>query len=295
MNEKCGVTILIPTYQRHEEFKRLISFIKYRFDLSNINIIVLDGSDREVAQRNRQYCQIPAIEYIMYESDYSVSSRILDGLNRVSTEFVCLLGDDDILNPIGFYECVEFLRNNHDYSVAHGKYMGFSLNNGVSFNKTYLSPSYEQDKLLERLFAYFSSYTAPVLYAVTRTNYLRDAYIALNEVINDTESQNDYVTGEILMSAILLIYGKVKRLDSFYCARRFESKQPGHYITFAKYILDEGFSDRYNKLKRSIMKYIDPKIGEQKISDALDYTFGAFFGQNLTTNEMQARFNNLFK
>ncbi len=98
-----------------------------------------------------------------------------------------------------------------------------------------------------------------------------------------------------MISAIPLVNGKLKRLDSFYQARRFIPGPSGKYVIYAKYVLDEGFSERYNKVKRSIMKHIAAveEIDMGAASDALGFTFAAFFGQRISTNEMRARFNAL--
>ena len=286
-------TILIPTYNRSRDLRKLVHYLRNNFNISKVKVIVLDGSNSEEALANRRICNNASLEYKHYDSIVSYCERMLNGLNLVETDTVAILGDDDLLDPKGFGDCVKFLEDNPDYSVAHGQYVGFNLTSkGLSFNPTYQSSSIEGDSSLERLFSYFSSYTAPSFYAVNRTAPIIKSF---EEVVNNNTDLKDYVSLEILISAIPLVNGKLKRLDSFYQARRFIPAPSDKYVTYAKYLLDEGFSERYNKVKRSIIKHIPDvdKIGMDTVSDALDFTFGALFGQRISTNEMRVRFNAL--
>ena len=287
-------TILIPTYNRSRDLRKLVHYLARNFNISKVRVIVLDGSNSEQAIANQSICNNASLEYKHYDSTVSYCERILNGLNLVETDTVAILGDDDVLDPKGFGDCVTFLEDNPDYSIAHGQYVGFNLTSkGLSFNPTYQSSSIEDDSSLERLFSYFSSYTAPSFYAVNRTVHLRKGF---EEVVNNNTDFKDYVSLETLVSAIPLVNGKLKRLDSFYQARRFFPAPPDNkYLIYAKYVLDEGFSERYNKVKSSIMKDIADveEIDMDTASDALDFTFAAFFGQRISTNEMRARFNAL--
>ena len=285
---------MIPTYNRSHDLSKLVYYFAKNFSLSTVKIIVLDGSDNDgEVSANKSVSENNSIEYCHYGSEISYLQRILDGLKQVGTETVALLGDDDILDPKGFSNCVTFLQRNPDYAVAHGQYIGFDFRaNGLSFNKTYQSNSVEEDFALERLFSFFSAYTAPTYYAVNRTRYIRKSFEEL--VANGTEFK-DYVSSELLVSAIPLAHGKLKKLDFFYQARRFIPAPPDKYIVYAKYILDEGFSNRYNKLKKSIIKYLPEteKNDSDTVSDAIDYAFAAYFGQRISTNELRSRFQAL--
>ncbi len=221
--------------------------------------------------------------------------RILNGFNLVETDTVAILGDDDILDPKGLSDCVTFLERNADYSVVHGQYIGFNLTpNGLGYNRTYQSSSIEQKCPLDRLFCFFSSYSAPSIYAVNRTARIRYSFEELCR--NNTDFVSNFVSVEIMASAIPLLKGKLKRIDSFYLARRFLPSVPGRYaMYYARFIFGESFSEHYNNLKCSITRHIPAveEIDMDTASDALDFTFAAFFGQRISTNEMRARFQAL--
>ncbi len=291
MQIKNGSTILIPAYNRFDDLNKLLHYCKENFNFEMVSIVVLDGSDKAgEAELIQAACQTCSIEYRFYTSEVSYQQRILDGLERVETETVVLLGDDDILYPQGFVDCVSFLEDHPNYSIAHGQYLAFDFReNGLSYNATYQSESVEDDSPLGRLFSFFSAYVAPTYYAVNRTRYLRASFQEL--VANGTEFK-DYVSSELLVSAIPIVNGKLKRLDSFYQARRFIPAPQDKYVVYAKYLMDESFSERYQKLKKSIIKHLPQEltVPRETVSDAVDYSFAAYFGQRVSMQELQARF-----
>ncbi|MGV1099880.1 TIGR00180 family glycosyltransferase [Thiovibrio sp. JS02] len=288
-------TILVPTCNRAGDLEKLVHYLAGNFNHSLVRIIVLDGSDRKNERAaNQSSCARYSVEYLRYGPEVSYLQRILNGLNEVITETVTILGDDDILNPKGFWESVCFLHKYPDYAIAHGQYVGFNFSpqGDLKHNKTYGSNSVEESSPLARLFSFFSAYTAPTYYAVNRTQLLKKSFA---EIVANGTPFEDYVSFEILVSAIPLLHGKLKRLESFYQARRFVPAPPDKYVVYAKYVLDEGFSERYNKLKKSIIRSLPAadRYASEKVADAVDFAFAAFFGQRITTAEMLARFQAL--
>ena len=285
-------TILIPTCNRPEFIGKLVDYLLFNLNASKIKIIILDGSDENGKAKNRATCEGKPVEYLWFDKTISYFQRMLLGLEAVETNIVSILGDDDILFPKGFIESVLFLRDNEDFSIAHGQYIGFSDIAGVKFNKTYISDSICSENVFCRLFDFFSSYTAPTYYAVTRTKYLIKSFQLM---VENNIMFNDHFSAESLISAIPLINGKLKRLNSFYQARNFNPVPEGHYVVYAKYIANPDFSTKYQKVKTSLMNQLmsTVDIDENIVSDALDYTFAAFWGQRIATNEMRSRFQAL--
>lgn len=286
-------TILIPTYNRPKDLKKLIHYIANNFSLSDVHLLVLDGSNGENEIQNKKICDAANVEYKGYGKQLTYVERISSGLKQVKTETVAILGDDDILDPNGFTDCVKFLHNNNDYAVAHGKYIGFNYTpNGISSNETYTSQSIENDSPLERLFLFLSAYTAPTFYAVNRTSLLAKSF---EELIKNNFDINDYVAAEIMVGTIPIVNGKLKRLDSFFQARRFLPATKDKYVVYAKYIMEKDFSKKINRIKRSIMNNLanKGKIKDESIVDAIDYAFASFFGQRLNQQEISQRFHTL--
>ncbi len=291
---KFLTSILIPTYNRSRDLGKLVHYSTQNFDLSAVKFFVLDGSDNsnEIIS-NKSICNHNKIEYHHYGPETPYLQRILNGINTVETETATLLGDDDIIDPNGLTDCVNFLHNNEDYAVAHGKYIGFNYTpNGISSNETYHSLSIENDSALERLFNFLSAYTAPTYYAVNRTSLLQKSF---GELIKNDFDIQDYVAAEIMVGAIPIVNGKLKRLDSFFQARRFIPATKDKYVVYPKYIMKNDFSKKMKKIKKSIIDNMPDreKIKNEIIIDAIDYSFASFFGQRLNQQEISQRFHNL--
>lgn len=286
-------TILLPTYNRPQDLRKLLDYLAHSFDLNKVRVLVLDGSDSKNQTVNRRACEGLQVDYKSYGSSLSYVERLLEGLQSTETESVIILGDDDILSPKGFSECVSFLHENKDYTIAHGQYIGFNITSqGCSFNKTYHSVSIEDNSPLKRLFSFFSSYTAPTIYAVCRTASLQKSF---EELIKNDIDISDYVNVEIMASAIPVAQGKLKRLSSFFQARRFSPAPPDKYVSYAKYIMADDFSGKHQKIKKSIINNLPDKedLKEATASNAIDLAFAAYFGQRVNQQEIVQRFNAL--
>lgn len=290
---KKQTTILVPTYNRPEDLKRLVSYTVDNFSLDRVHMIVLDGSDKKNQKLNQNACNHDRIEYKNYENHITYVERMFSGLKKVKTDTVTILGDDDILDPNGLTDCVNFLHDNSDYAIAHGKYIGFDYApNGLRFNETYQSQSIENNSPLERLYYFLSAYTAPTFYAVNRTCLLKKGF---EELIKNNFDISDYVAAEIMVSCIPLANGKLKRLDTFFQARRFLPPTKGKYVVYAKYMMENHFSEKIGKIRNSIlenMKDLQTKK-DKTVLDAINYALAAFFGQRLNPQEIEQRFNQL--
>jgi len=288
----CIATILIPTYRRVESLRKQVELLKHFIDLSKIKIIVLDGSDEE-ASANKQICSdISGLEYRHYGSRIDVWQRLMVGIHSVTTEIVSILADDDFLNPEGYYESINFLMKNENYSVAAGKYGLYEWinNQPILIRDTYETPSWDQDSPLERLRAMLMTITTNILfYGVHRSSVLK---IAASEAL-DNKCAIDQRSQDLYLACISCLMGKVKRTHSFYYGRNsapnvggyhtrsmgvFESMPPESSII--KFIFHPNFSDRHYALKRTIMKYIsyeDEGITFEQASDFLDESFAQHY------------------
>ena len=195
-------------------------------------------------------------------------------------------------NQMDYQTALLFLHNNKNYSISHGKYIGFNCYpNGIKYNETYISQSVEDDSPMKRLFNFLSNYTAPTFYAVNRTALIEKSF----EEIIKNKLDNDYVASEILVSAISIVNGKLKRLNSFFQARRFVPATKDKYVIYPKYIMENDFSNKISKIKETILDNMPTreKIKDEIIFDAIDYAFASYFGQRLNQQEISQRFHNL--
>ncbi len=234
---KC--TVVIPTYNRPNHLKRILSY--YHQYGKNLPVLIADSSTEENKSLNRETVATflnTSFSYIdKYDSNTHPYHKILDALKRVSTKYCTLCADDDFVTPNGIMQSVDFLEHNPDFTVAHGRYIRFKLEDNGPDTKflwynDYLPPkintsSKPASKLndindawsiafpgaVDRLRYRLLDYPLPTYYAVHRTDFFR---LAWEETLKATD---DILFAELLYTMLTLIHGKMKCLDVLYGAR----------------------------------------------------------------------------
>ncbi len=281
-------TILIPTYNRSDYLSRLLQFMVANFNPELVKVVVLDGSDKE-ASKNKELCLKTGIEYRYYGPEIPILERWLAGIRSTETEFVSFLADDDILQPDGYYDCLNFLQSYPQYSIAHGNYVWFLEQN----EQTLLYPGYqtfsiEHESSLERLFYFLADYI-PITYGVYRTDILRTAY---EETISNLALDNLHFT-ELLSGCIPVLLGKVKKLATNYYGRNMGDSSPRPVMIYPKLVFAEDFSYRYGQIKSTLKNILNDNINPEIAEDALDYCFGAYYGKILNRANVTQHFTRL--
>ena len=283
MDDYIVATILIPTYNRCKDLFYNLEHIKRNADFERIKFIVLDGSSVELAATNKQMCFSSNIEYYHFGSHVTFQERVLKGLEKVNTEYVALLADDDLMDFNGFLECVSFLQSHKDYGCVHGQYVSFYRQEDGSISiigETYKSSSYKEEDPLVRLYNHFSDFHAHELFAVMRVSVMKACYQAMIDIgyLNDK-----YLCYELIHVAIVTVSGKVKRLPIHYYKRQVETSnsllQETNFNIVA-YLFDKDFSSKYQKTKQSILTQLNLSEIDKAIADkAIDISFGAYYGK----------------
>jgi glycosyltransferase domain-containing protein len=214
-------TIIIPTYNRPGYLKRLLSYYK-DFHIP-YNIIITDGSSEDIKKANRETVSLFDTAKILHLDHYphetGLYERLFDAAKQAGTKYSVICADDDFITPNGLIQSVAFLEANPDYSVAHGKYIGFRREDNKRGEKSFYwtnassAESIIFDDPAKRLLLHLSEYDVPTFYAVHKTELLK---MMLEETLPFV---GDYVFSELLPSMLALIYGKMKCLDSWYYAR----------------------------------------------------------------------------
>ncbi len=216
-----GCSIVIPTYNRPDYLRRILSYYnKYGGDY---NIIVADSSSDENKKLNNKlilsFSNLNILHLFNYHSDILATHKIADAINYVEDKYCVLCADDDFITPNGINKSVDFLEKNPDFTVAHGHYISFFLKNEKEEKPTFCwQPIYPYQSITfsdaeSRLIFYFSNFTITNFYGVHRTDFLK---MLFEEALKFTD---DYQFSDLLLSMLALIYGKMKRLDVLYAAR----------------------------------------------------------------------------
>ena len=94
------LTIVIPTHQRPIALKRHLEYLKnYN---KNLKILILDSSNKI----NKAYSHL---DNYFYFKGKNANTKISKVLNKIKTEYVVSIGDDDFFIFNGLIKCLYFL------------------------------------------------------------------------------------------------------------------------------------------------------------------------------------------
>jgi glycosyltransferase domain-containing protein len=248
------VTLMIPTFNRALYLFRILDY--YSLHAPDLKILLGDSSSDENKETNKKIISTFQSLDIMYLGDYSsdihTSSKVCGMSKHVNTPFCVICADDDFITPEGIAQSAEFLEKNQDYTVAHGHYAAFWTKlSGTSFcwEPCYAYESNTSPDPVVRFLSHFSNYDAATFYAVHNTEFLK---MIFDEGLKFSDTT---VMGELLLTLLTLICGKMEHLDVFYMARTKPPVPPKHQ--YLNDILREGsFDQRYAKFRRCLSLHL---------------------------------------
>lgn len=244
------VTIIIPTFNRPRFLHRILDYYnKYGNDFK---IILADSSSDENKKNNAEiissFSGLDILYINKYPSNINPWHKFADVINYVKTKYSVFCADDDFIIPKGIKESVDFFEENPDFTVVHGRYFSFYLKTKrkVEF---YWKPIYPSQSIIfsdakNRLVEYLSNYSIPTIYGVHRTDFFK---MIFQESLKFT---NDVRFGELLLSMLTLIYGKMKCLDILYSGREIIFNDSGAtFKNINDFIKDGSYEEKYNRFR----------------------------------------------
>jgi len=206
-------TLVIPTYNRPDLLRRLVTYYVERTQPPNL--LVLDSSAPDIAAQNAAALAAygPSLRHIVYPSTTPMAAKLARGLQEVATPTVSFCADDDLVFTEALQQARDFLLQNPDYVCAHGLYLNFREDGlNVHVTREYAGESNDAEHAGARIFRLCQNYES-LFYGVFRTGDLQSIFAEAAKI-----SSLHYQ--ELFQSAAALIIGKVKRFPSFYAARR---------------------------------------------------------------------------
>ncbi|MDD4979814.1 MAG: TIGR00180 family glycosyltransferase [Candidatus Omnitrophica bacterium] len=270
-DDNGGCTIVIPTYNRSYYLKRLLSYYNEYLDRNKYKIIIADSSSCENKKQNKKIIeQFPGLGILYlneYPADINMLSKICSVLCHIKSEYCVICADDDFITPQGIEQSISFLKKNDDFTVVYGLGFAFWLKHAQE-NKQHFyrgriiqhsSVTFSEPK--ERLIYHLLNYV-PTFYGVHRSDFLRTIFKELKEFTSDP------VFGELFLSMLTLIYGKMKCLDVFYTARdKGGNIKSNRQVFWLNDFIKKGcFKEKYSKFKEGLLIHLSKKYQ----SDALD-------------------------
>lgn len=279
-------TVVIITYNRPTYLKRILDYFKANG--AGLEFIIVDSSFAEDQVSNQKivdfYNNQEGVKFTRYSYAESTSLGVksADGVSKVKTEYCVLCADDDFVVPRGIEESIFFLDANPDFVAAHGKYISFRLNkNGSSEPKFCWQLAYPFQsnispdpikRFMQNLVDYF-----PTMYAVYRTEVFKNIWRG----IVDSGLDLKYF-GELLASILPLLYGKMKILDVFHCARQEDSAYAiSHGIkkpSATDYIKERTYWPEYEKFKKYLISQFSKinDVSAEEASRAIDSAMNGY-------------------
>ena len=262
--QPLDLTIVIPTYNRSQHLKRLLSYCSREENKIVKKIFILDSSDNATKKINQtlvQDCNLD-ITYFDFEHSINVASKIYLGLSSCETEFSMICADDDIM----FFDCLEkavnILRNETSVAVVDGKYLNFaSVNGGLSLTTEYVRPSIDYSNASSRLFSLVERYES-LFYGVYRSS----THIKIFGVVEKIDSLHYQ---ELCQTFCALTLGKHVRMDDIFCGRQHtEAAEPDRTNWQTYYWFNENpkeFLQHYKTYEATIADFLKSELSD--ISD----------------------------
>lgn len=216
------INLIIPTYNRPKLLQRILDY--YNIYGRKFDIIIADSSSPLNKKLNKKIVlSFPNLD-ILYVDKFSPElpshQKYAEMVKYANSKYCVFCPDDDFIIPNGIREAVNFLEKNSDYSVAHGTYISFHVYKTLFGSKQFwwkfiypyesITSSNPSQRLSIHLINYYQ-----VLWAVRRTDVVKPAY---KEFLKS--KVDPFLFGELLPDMLTLIFGKMKRLNTFYAARQ---------------------------------------------------------------------------
>ncbi len=202
------ITLILILHNRHKNIDRLLEY----YEAYDFPIIIADSS-----LEKHQFKKIKTNWQHIYTPGLFFTEKLEVVLDKVLTPYVLMCADDDFIIPKSILQCISFLEEHADYSIAQGlsiRYDKESLQTGkVEYGAIYKNKnSVEDNEPLQRLSNFFNPYRS-VFYAVFRTNVLQQSFKGTGHIIKKL-FLNEYIT-----AFLPVLYGKYKELPVLYQVR----------------------------------------------------------------------------
>ncbi len=248
------LTVVIPTHNRYDRLSRALKYI-LSFD-RDIAVIVADSSTKEADGKTGALLRNSRIRHIKYGTDVTVIQKFSRVLDQVKTPYAVFWGDDDILIIPALEECVKFLENNKDYSIAHGEGCTFKMSEAcdesrIEWVAPYPLHAMTDESGSERLLKHISNGSTN-FYSVYRIEELKkNMRLCSSSGISD-------IFLEMLMGLLPIVQGKTKKIDRLYLLR--ESVDISQRYIFHLDIFDWLASDNFSNSYKIFSKYLSEEL-----------------------------------
>lgn len=177
-----NLTIVVPTYQRPSHVLATVKFWSGR----GPRLLILDGSPSPVKDAGL-FDSVKELTYVHLPDSFQ--SRLVHSAGYIQTDYVTLMGDDEVSMPSSLTASIKELEENPELASCLGWAVGFNcIARKGSATKINGFPVYQglhflennHEDARERLFAHFDRYEASNIYSVVRTDAYKNAMKLIN-------------------------------------------------------------------------------------------------------------------
>jgi len=172
-----NLTIIVPTYQRPNDVLQTVKFWSGR----GPQLVVLDGSPNPVKD-DGLFDSVKGLTYVHLPE--SIQFRLAHSARYIQTDYVTLMGDDEVHMPSSLTASIKELERNPELVSCVGWAVGFSFRISKGSTPEILGHSCypnlyflenNQKSAQERLSAHFGQYVPSNIYSVVRADAYRNA------------------------------------------------------------------------------------------------------------------------
>lgn len=169
------LVIIVPTFNRPDYLRRVVRY----YSSFPCRVYICDSSAEDAG--------IKSDGNIIYRwaPEKNFNKKVLDTVEETSADFYALSPDDDFIKEETLMECLTFMRNHTDHSLAGGKQVFFKEGLGEGFYSTdSMNRMHGINEIpaepKEDYVRYFWSHYQNILWSVFKKKAIRDAFAALN-------------------------------------------------------------------------------------------------------------------
>ena len=146
------VSVIIPTFNRNDIRRALVSVLKQTY--KNIEIIIIDDNNpmttfrKSIEKAMEKYKDDPRIKYLKHERNKNGSAARNTGLKASTGQYIAFLDDDDYFLPNRIEKLVEEIKKSNDYDAAYSDTIFMRYKEVIDIGRALLTGSYEKELLL---------------------------------------------------------------------------------------------------------------------------------------------------
>ena len=211
-------TIIIITYNRYPFLLRLLKYFN-SYDIPFKLLILDSSSDKLEDEELIKLLSQKNVIHKLFDSDIFFVNKIAKGCEFIDTEYAVICADDDFIIPGSIVECIEFLKNNPEFSSAQGINYSFNFtersNSRFSLMLANQWDIYGKQNSGKERASYYLAKQPPYnpFYAVHKADVFSLIWS------ESTKYVDDWGLSELFPCALSLVYGKMEVLPCFYTAR----------------------------------------------------------------------------